>query len=210
MLLGYKQTQATKNNTSVTVTGDWKQCTYIQYGYISILRTSTWWSSAMLEPLGKVAGPLTKALILGSYFCKTFVMISLVLLDLYDTLQFWVFIGEGWGGNDTLNKIAKIRSNSIPVTCTRMSWPNLVKIGHWKADGMSYGFDDKKVASWDASELPILTSQSWSHPITCVFQLVGGTSHSVFVVRNVCIPVNVFTHVSNKWQQWCLNTHAHK
>jgi len=42
----------------------------------------------MLEPLRKVAGPLTKALVLDSYFCKTFVMISLVLLDLYDTLQF--------------------------------------------------------------------------------------------------------------------------
>ena len=68
----------------------------------------------MLEPLRKVAGPLTKALVLDSYFCKTFVMISLVLLDLYDTLQFWVFIGEGWGGNDPLNKICEDTFQQYP------------------------------------------------------------------------------------------------
>jgi len=153
----------------------------------------TWWSSAMLEPLRKVAGPLTKALVLGSYFCKTFVMISLVLLDLYDTLQFWVFIGEGWGGNDPLNKICEDTFQQYPGDMyshvmakfgenrSLESWRNV--IWFWR---------QKKLASWDASELPVLMSQSWSHTITCVFQLVGSTSHSVFVVRNVCIPVNVF------------------
>ena len=65
-----------------------KESVFVTYMYAGIFHFPTWWSSAMLESLGKVAGPLTKALILGSYFCKTFVMISLVLLDLYDTLQF--------------------------------------------------------------------------------------------------------------------------
>ena len=60
--------------------------------------------------------------------------------------------------DDPWTKFAKIPSDSTLVTCIRMSWPNLVKIGCWKADGMSW-FGQQKPAVRDASA----SSQFCSH-----------------------------------------------